>query len=64
VNAQTRFFVAEVYGMNVFEHIGSEYSFNTGNLKTRIGRQLDKMSFGRAVMRSYQQLKQRVIRRT
>ena len=64
VNAQITFFVAEVYGLNVFEHVGTEFSFNTGNLKTRIGRQLDKMPFGRALVRSYQQLKQRVVRRT
>jgi glycosyltransferase involved in cell wall biosynthesis len=64
VNAQTKYFVGDVDGLNVFEHIGAELSFNTGNLNARLGRQLDKLPFGRTLLRSYQALKQRVMRWT
>jgi glycosyltransferase involved in cell wall biosynthesis len=62
INAQTKYFVGDVHGLNVFEHIGAELSFNTGNLNARLGRQLDKLPFGRTLLRSYQALKQRVMR--
>jgi hypothetical protein len=62
INAQTKCFVADVYGMDVFEHIGAEFSFSTGNLNARIARQLNKLPFEPTVVRFYQALKRRVMR--
>jgi hypothetical protein len=50
VNVQTRYFVADIAGTNVFEHIGADLSFNTGPWKTRMAKRIKKLPLGNALL--------------
>ena len=53
VNAQTEFFIADIAGMTVFEHIGAELSFNTGPWKARLAKRIERLPLGSAILRWY-----------
>ena len=63
VNEQTRTFIADIEGMNVFEHIGAEHSFNTGSKKARLAKKISSYPGGAAAIDAYSWLKRAISRR-
>ncbi len=56
-NAQTNTFVADIEGMDVFSHIGFDYSYNTGSWRARLARVISSLPCGSAIKTSYTWLK-------
>ena len=59
INRQTRYFVADQSGTNVFRHIGEEYSFNTGPVQARLARIISRLPLGTDMLAQYKRIKGR-----
>lgn len=50
VNAQTRYYVAQIMGLDVFRHIGGDLSHNPGSLRAEISGKVARFPGGRAIL--------------
>lgn len=61
VNDQEKYYVAYVEELSVFRHIGADFSYNTGNWRSRVAKRLIKYKVGRLFVDKYMRFKKQVI---
>lgn len=60
VNAQTRYYIADIVGLDAFKHIGAEVSYNTGPLAGRVAAKLERVAPLAPLVAAARKLKRRI----
>ena len=59
VGVQTKHYIADIVGLDAFEHIGAELSYQPVNFKARLARTIESVSLGKYMYHEYMAWKRR-----
>lgn len=62
VNAQATTYIADIKRMNIFSHVGADYSYNSASRKVRLAKRISSVPGGAVAIETYFWLKRRIKR--